>query len=319
MKISVVIPTKNNALTIEKAMDSVLKSLARIDNPWEIVVVDAHSTDGTLEILRKYSDYIKVIGDEGRGIGAARNLGVRNSTGDVIFFVDADCIVKPDHFSKLLRAFDGNTGIVWTSGLSFRLPSKKEYRLQAAHLEAYSAIEEPNKEGESQIASTALLAVRRDVFEEIGGFWEHPFASEDMDFSYRVLKAGYKIRKVRTKSISLPRMTLRDMVRQQVWYGKGASIIYHKYRKDRKFWKIHGWNVLFRLGSPFNYISFILGVLISLFVSISLMFFFSPSLSLKKRRFVRLSPLSALIFDIVDRAAYLWGLLVGLKELKEYQ
>jgi len=138
MKISVVIPTKNNALTIEKAMDSVLKSLARIDNPWEIVVVDAHSTDGTLEILRKYSDYIKVIGDEGRGIGAARNLGVRNSTGDVIFFVDADCIVKPDHFSKLLRAFDGNTGIVWTSGLSFRLPSKKEYRLQAAHLEAYS-------------------------------------------------------------------------------------------------------------------------------------------------------------------------------------
>ncbi len=315
MKISVVIPTKNNATTIKKVLDNVLRSLMRIELPWEIVIVDAHSTDGTSDILNEYSRYVKVLRDEGKGIGAARNLGVKGSDGDIIFFIDADCIVEHDHFNKLLNGFETNDiGIVWTSGVWFKLPNKREYRLMNAHLEAYSEIEDPRQEGLSLIASTALSAIRRDVLERVGGFWELPFASEDMDLSYRVLKAGYKIRKVCTKSISLPRTTIKEMMKQQVWYGRGASLVYFKYGRDGEFWRIHGWDAVYRLGFPLNYIVFILGALMSLFVSLPFILIFSPSLTLKKKRVVRLSPLSALIYEVVDRVAYLWGLLTGLKK-----
>jgi len=275
--------------------------------------------DGTREILEEYSSMLRVVEDEGKGIGAARNLGFRESKGDFIFFVDADCFVEPNHFRKLLNAFDERTGIVWTSGLLYRLPPKREFKLMNAHLEAYSVIEESRSEGESLMASTALFAVRRDVFEEVGGFWEYPYSCEDMDFSYRVLKAGYRIKKIRTRSVSLPRTNLMDMIKQQVWYGMGAAFIYHKYMKIRDFWEVHGWGILSKLPPPLNYVAFIMGALISLFVAIPTILLFSPSLTLKKRRIVRLSPLATLLFDVVDRASYTAGLLKGMLEIRRYQ
>lgn len=312
LRISVIILTKNSALTIKRCIDSVIGALANLENPWEIIVVDAQSTDGTREILKRYKDFVKIIEDQGRGVGAARNLGVKVSRGDFVFFVDSDCIVEPLHFRKLLDAFDRETGIVWASGLWFKLPSdEKENSLINSLLEALSAIEEPEREGEYLFASTSLMAVRRDVFERIGGFWEYPFACEDMDFAYRALRAGFKIRKLRTKSVSLPRMNLRDLIRQQIWYGRGASIIYYKYRNDRSFWKNHGWEIFFKF-YPLNYALFFLSILISSILGMLVFFSFSPSLSIKKKRLVRLSLRSTLIFDAVSRMAYAWGFLSGI-------
>jgi len=100
--ISVIILSKNNGDTLDACLKSVISSLGEK----EIIVVDAHSSDNTPSILEKYKNHIKVVYDEGKGIGLARNIGVLHSKGDIICFVDADAFVSKDHFIKIKECFD---------------------------------------------------------------------------------------------------------------------------------------------------------------------------------------------------------------------
>lgn len=100
--ISVIILSKNNGDTLDACLKSVISSLGEK----EIIVVDAHSSDNTPSILEKYKNHIKVVYDEGKGIGLARNIGVLHSKGDIICFVDADAFVSKDHFVKIKECFD---------------------------------------------------------------------------------------------------------------------------------------------------------------------------------------------------------------------
>ncbi len=87
-RISVVIPVFNRASTIKRAIDSVIEQTSR---PSEIIVVDDGSTDGTGDVLKAYDGRIRAIGlSENRGPSVARNIGVMESSGDWIAFLDSD-------------------------------------------------------------------------------------------------------------------------------------------------------------------------------------------------------------------------------------
>ena len=249
MKISVIIPSKNNGKTIDLALRSVLNALevlkySKPHNELEVIVADAHSNDETPKILEEYSKagLIKVIYDEGKGLGPARNLALNNVSGGIVFFVDADCVVEPFHFVKFLKVFemDDKIAIIWTPGLYYKLLSlPKIARLSLEH--AYAEMILPVKAVKDDIyAAGAFLAVRRDIALKVGGFWKTPWAADDIEFSYRVWKAGYRVVKVLTRSISLPRLTLRDLWKQQVWYGVGIVCFYMKHRYDPVFWRTRG-------------------------------------------------------------------------------
>ena len=99
MKVSIIIPTKNNAGILEKC----LKSIENLDYPkeeLEVVIVDGHSEDGTVEIARKYG--CRVVYESVGTIGGARNIGVQNSNGEFIVFTDADCVAERDWLKNLL-------------------------------------------------------------------------------------------------------------------------------------------------------------------------------------------------------------------------
>jgi len=85
--VSVIIPTLNSADTLEKCLASVSLNHSRYRH--EIIVVDAGSTDGTLDIARRYTD--KVLNGSPARIN--RNQGIKEASGDVICFTDSDCIV----------------------------------------------------------------------------------------------------------------------------------------------------------------------------------------------------------------------------------
>ena len=87
MKISVAIPTFNRAHLIAHAIDSVLKqTYADV----EVVVIDDGSTDNTAEVVAKYGDRVRYYRQPNRGLGAARNAGLDQASGDVIAFLDSD-------------------------------------------------------------------------------------------------------------------------------------------------------------------------------------------------------------------------------------
>ena len=87
MKISVVIPTFNRISLVARAIDSVLKQSL---NPYEIIVVDDGSDDGTSEMIQNKYKSIKLIQQQSNGVSAARNNGIKHAKGDWIGLLDSD-------------------------------------------------------------------------------------------------------------------------------------------------------------------------------------------------------------------------------------
>ena len=87
MKISVLIPTFNRIRLVARAIDSVLKQSL---NPYEIIVVDDGSDDGTSEMIQNKYKSIKLIQQQNNGVSAARNKGIKHAKGDWIGLLDSD-------------------------------------------------------------------------------------------------------------------------------------------------------------------------------------------------------------------------------------
>ncbi len=100
-RISVVMPVYN----AEKLLDECLGALrANVGVDYEILIVDDSSTDRSREIAAAHG--CRVVPSGGRlGPAGARNVGAREATGDILFFVDSDVMVRPDTLRRLRDAF----------------------------------------------------------------------------------------------------------------------------------------------------------------------------------------------------------------------
>ncbi|SRR3989344_1273182 len=103
MKLSIILPTYNNELTIRECLDSIfMQNFPKKD--FEVLFIDGGSTDKTLEIARKYPT--KLINNPKRNEEAARILGIKMSKGEILAFIDADnVLVGKDWISKMLMPF----------------------------------------------------------------------------------------------------------------------------------------------------------------------------------------------------------------------
>jgi len=101
--ISVIIPVRNQASKIEQCLKAVFSQTLQ---PHEVIVVDGHSTDGTVDIARRFP--VKVFYQEHGAAGAARQIGVDNAEGEYVAFTDADCIPDRDWLKSLLSEFSGD-------------------------------------------------------------------------------------------------------------------------------------------------------------------------------------------------------------------
>ncbi|MDY7031766.1 MAG: glycosyltransferase [Thermodesulfobacteriota bacterium] len=108
-RISVVIPVKNEEEKIEECLKAVLSQSIE---PCEVIVVDGHSSDGTVEKASEFP--VKVLYEEYSAVGGARQVGVENAEGEYVAFTDADCIPGQDWLENLIKEFDD--GIVGVGG-----------------------------------------------------------------------------------------------------------------------------------------------------------------------------------------------------------
>jgi glycosyltransferase involved in cell wall biosynthesis len=238
----VIVLSKNNGRTIGYTLLSLLRAKVPSGYRREIIVVDAKSSDITPKILSSFGKFIKVVYDEGRGIGIARNIGVSSSRGDIICFVDADCVVSEDHFLRIIGEFENGADIIDVKGSSPRTETIIEKMESILWLKGRAYSEELTRN--RCFAGGAFISFRREVFEKIGGFWKYPpYGGDDLDFSYRGYLAGFKIKVVDVPgTYSRPRRGVRELFKQQMGWGKGYAHIIAKYRHDVRFWKCYGWN-----------------------------------------------------------------------------
>ena len=100
-KITVIIPVKNEEEKIERCLKAVFDQITK---PCEVIVVDGHSTDRTMQIAKKF--LLKVLYEDYGAVGGARQVGVENAKGDFIAFTDADCILERNWIDNLVKEFD---------------------------------------------------------------------------------------------------------------------------------------------------------------------------------------------------------------------
>ena len=133
MLVSVVIPVYNSENTIQRCIESVVISLERVSEDYEIICVDDGSKDNSLQLLNEIAANnakIIVINQENAGAAAARNKGLEIAKGDFIAFNDSDDEWLPEHFAILKKAFDDNPDLLWIAGNhdieKQRIPSLKK-------------------------------------------------------------------------------------------------------------------------------------------------------------------------------------------------
>ena len=105
-KLSIIIPIYNTAPYLEKCINSVLKQKLK---EIEILAIDDGSTDGSLEIIKniaKIDDRVKIFHQENKGVSSARNLGIENSSGKWITFIDSDDYLDENSICKMIESVE---------------------------------------------------------------------------------------------------------------------------------------------------------------------------------------------------------------------
>ena len=213
MQLSVIILNYNVRYFLEQCVASVQEALSNIDG--EIIVVDNNSSDDSCEMMKTHFPNLKFIENTTNlGFPKGNNIGVAHAKGDYICILNPDTVVAEDTFEKVLAFAEKqkNIGIVGCKlidGTGNFLPECKRgvptplvaltkifglYKLfpkTALFNRYYAQHLSENETGKVGILVGAFMIMKRNLYQEIGGFDENCFMySDDIDLSYMALKKG---------------------------------------------------------------------------------------------------------------------------------
>lgn len=185
--ISIVIPAYNESTMLPLCLESVINQDYK--GKFEVIVVDNASTDETPKIVKKYKD-VRLFKETKIGVSYARSTGFEHAKGDVIASTDADTIVPTNWLTLISEDLKDSSisGLVGAYELcNTNTFSKKFVQKMIPIFRAIDYLLGAHFAG-------ANFVVRKEVYERVGGF-DHSFVTgEDLDLSYRIRKAGYKLK-----------------------------------------------------------------------------------------------------------------------------
>ncbi|MEM1545659.1 MAG: glycosyltransferase [Candidatus Methanomethylicia archaeon] len=281
--ISVIVPVRNGANTIRDLLESLMK-LEYDRRKYEVIVVDGYSTDGTRELVLKYP--VKLVMQEGTGLNAARNTGIKNSKGKIVVFTDADCVVPKDWIKNVVSCFnDNDVACIGGSvkGLSKNFTSIYIDNTGLHIMPQYKRQEILNLWKPFSYPAGCNMAFRRDVLINIGLFNETiKYGYDDLELIERLGLKGYKIRlEPNVIVFHQHRDSIIKLIKQTFRYGKGGGILIKKVKGVRP---LRTWLILYLIG-------FIIAVML-LIVLLITSILFNNRLSLDIIKAIILAPLT---------------------------
>lgn len=187
--ISIVIPCYNSADYLRKCLEGVRKSEVQ---PHEVIVVDDGSTDESKSVAEEFGAQVFETGGRS-GPAKARNMGAREATGDVVYFIDADVVVAPDAIGRIAADFAADPELSALMGSYDDSPGDPDFLSQYRNLMHHFVHQRARKEACTFWSGCG--AMRREVFLEHGGFdesYDRP-AIEDIELGARLFNAGHKM------------------------------------------------------------------------------------------------------------------------------
>lgn len=191
LRISVIVPVHNGAEFLARCLRAITASDYA---PYECIVVDDGSTDASVTIARQFP--VRVLRGHGGPFGpaSARNRGARTARGEILFFVDADVVLKPDALRLAARIFAENPDVAAVFGSYDAKPAARGLVSQYRNLLHHFVHQNGSSEASTFWAGCG--GIRRSVFERVGGFDEERFprsSIEDIELGYRLRASGYRI------------------------------------------------------------------------------------------------------------------------------
>ncbi len=216
--VSLVVTLFNEADSLEGWLDSLARQTRA---PEEIVLVDAGSSDGTIERLREVAEgdpRFKVHVAPGLNVPQGRNEAIRRAQSGLIAVTDAGTLLEPQWMERLLEPIDGRPEVGVSGGASApdgRTPF--EYALATIITPRPEEIDP-----ERYLPSSRSIAFRRHLWERVGGYPDWLRAGEDLVFDLRLRDAGARFAFAPCAVVRWhPRPTLREFFKQYRHYARG--------------------------------------------------------------------------------------------------
>ena len=241
---------------LELCLKSVQEAIKNLDA--EIIVVDNNSEDASCQMVKDcFPEVILIENKDNFGFSKGNNIGVSKAKGDYVCILNPDTVLPEDCFEKLLQFSEDkdNLGIVGCkliNGHGEYLPeSKRKIPFVRAAVKKLSGNPEDyyathlgeNETGKVSVLVGAFMFMKRAVYNSVNGFDEDYFMyGEDIDLSYKVLKAGFvnyyfgETTVIHYKGES----TLRDKFYAKRFYG-AMQIFYKKHFKKNYFFNLLVW------------------------------------------------------------------------------
>ena len=234
--VTIVIPVKDRAEELRRCLASVQRLLYPADR-LEIVVVDDGSEDESPAVARSFG--ARVIPSGGRGLGpaAARNRGAAAARGDILAFLDSDCVASESWLSELVIRFDDPElaalggrveGLHTSSGLD-------RYEAEMSSLCLGSQARTAQAGDDTFYLPSCNLLVRQRAFAEAGGFRDGLHVAEDVDLSWRLRDRGGAIAYApRGSVLHEHRNRLVPFLRRRFEYGTSEGLLQVLHPRRRK-------------------------------------------------------------------------------------
>ena len=190
LRVSVIIPSHNGAATLAACLESLRASSL---SPQEIIVVDDASTDNTGDIARRFECRVIRV-DENIGAARAKNRGAAEATGDILFFTDDDVIVTRETLERIAEDF-GDASVAGVVGLLDAKIPFDDFASNFKNLWMRFTYERLPRENLG-VFYTSIAAMRREVFQQLGGFDENyrgASIAEDTEFGQCAWAGGHLI------------------------------------------------------------------------------------------------------------------------------
>jgi succinoglycan biosynthesis protein ExoA len=225
VRISVVLPCRNEVATIEALVTAVLRDTAE---DCEVIVADGNSDDGTRSLLSRLElthARLRVIDNHDRSIPSGLNAAIRAARGRFIVRMDGHTRYAGDYVERCVEVLEetgadnvGGPQLADIPAAQGRVARAIAFVHQCRFSVGGATLHDPGFEGPTD--AVAYGCWHRDVFDRVGYFNEELQRNEDGEHSYRILRAGGTVWQTpRIRSWYRPRATLRALFRQYLQYG----------------------------------------------------------------------------------------------------
>ena len=238
IRTTVIVCTRDRPAMCRQAIAAILETLPE---QAELLLVDQSADGSTLAELSTLEgwDRVRYLRSTRRGLSAARNLAAAQARGEILFFTDDDCIPEPDWIEAWEHALASDT----TTGIGFGEVLFPPFDPALGYTSGFSTTNgsygvELFSRGAGLVGMGANMAVPLAVWARLGGFDEglgagtRLAAGEDLDFAYRAVKAGYRIRHVTPARVwhygYRPGASASQLVRG---YVAGIAAVYAKHAR----------------------------------------------------------------------------------------